>query len=333
LTTVITRSRTDGDKNERITVFRTREKIIIPIILSIKSNSSRHTTIMSWHTTTVVCHDISSLEYCIKIIERYCDVFDIQINAKKTKCMVFGPIKSIVEPEIKVNGQILEIVENFKFLGVHIERGGKHDKHISIRRTAFLSGLTEIENLGFSKSDVPVRMKSLLYTSLVRSKLMYGMECFKLNERVVKKEIISLESNAIKKACGLNKRSKSTILLYALNITPIKLYILKRKLFFVLQLILNEATNELITSGVHATLNDVLSLIGVRSRDVGLGRMRYQGVIRSLVTKKLEEIRTIEKSITESKIVVSIKYLLQNRNRENDDTLQYLLDPRRCGDG
>jgi len=36
-------------------------------------------------------------------------------------------------------------------------------------------------------------------------------------------------------------------------------------------------------------------LIGVKSEDAGLGRMRYQGVIRSLVVKKLEEIRTIEK--------------------------------------
>ena len=58
-------------------------------------------------------------------------------------------------------------------------------------------------------------------------------------------------------------------------------------------------------------------MIGVKSEEAGLGRMRYQGVIRSLVTKKLEEIRTIEKNIKESKLTVSIKYLLQNRNREN----------------
>jgi hypothetical protein len=53
----------------------------------------------------------------------------------------------------------------------------------------------------------------------------------------------------------------------------------------------------------------------------------------SQVIPMSQVIRAIEKNIKESKLTVSIKYLLQNRNRENDDTLQYLLDPRRCGDG
>ena len=81
--------------------------------------------------------------------------------------MIFGTIKSIVEPEILVNGQILEIVDTFKFLGVHIERKGNPDKHIKIRRTAFLSGFTEIENLGIGNNDAfELLAKSLPYSVL-----------------------------------------------------------------------------------------------------------------------------------------------------------------------
>jgi hypothetical protein len=75
-----------------------------------------------------------------------------------------------------------------------------------------------------------------------------------------------------------------------MGVTPLKLYILKRKLFFILQLLVNKATNELITLGVHRTLRDVLDIIGVKDEDLALGRDRYEGIVRSLVVKKLEEI-------------------------------------------
>lgn len=281
--------------------------------------------------TTLVCESIDSLNKCIRNIEKYCDIFDIAINAKKTKCMILGKIKTIVEPEIKVNGQILEIVDTFKFLGVHIDREGNFIKHMCVRKSAFFSGLTEIERLGMNEPDVPISMKCLLYTSLVRSKLLYGMECLNLKSKFVQKEISSLESNTLKRACGLNKLSKTTGLLYAMGITPLELYILKRKLFFILQLLQNKATNELVENGIHRSLDSTLELIGVNREHKQLGPNRYRGIIRSLVVKKLEKIRDTEREIRESKLVQAVNYLLKHRNHENNDTLQYLLDPRRCG--
>ena len=77
--------------------------------------------------------------------------------------MILGSIRSIVEPEVKVNGQILELVDSFKFLGVHIDRDGGYKNHMKIRRSAFFSGITEIERLGVNECDIPINMKSLLY--------------------------------------------------------------------------------------------------------------------------------------------------------------------------
>ncbi len=64
---------------------------------------------------------------------------------------------SIVEPEVRVRCQILDVVETFKFLA-----------YILIE---MLDGMTEIERLGVNDCDLPKCMKSLLYTSLVRSKI------------------------------------------------------------------------------------------------------------------------------------------------------------------
>ncbi len=279
--------------------------------------------------TTVVCETLNNLNKCIAIIENYCDLYDIKINAKKTKWMQFGDSKSIVEPIVRVNGEILEKVEQFKFLGVIISSNGKPDNHLSKRKSLFFNGVTEVTNLGLNKADVPIGMKSLLYTSLVRSKFMYGLETISLSKSRVKQDLSKLENYTLKKACGVNKNSKSTCLIYAMGITPIELYIVKRKLYFILQLLSNKATNELVTKGIHRSLDDIFVMIGIEDKHISLGRDRYQGLIRSMVLKKLEEIKAGETGIKNSDLVNSIRYLLSNRCSGNDDTLQYLLDPRR----
>ena len=149
----------------------------------------------------------------------------------------------------------------------------------------------------------------------------------------MRKNLSVLESSAIKKACGVNKFSKSTTLLYALNITPLEIYIFKRKLYFILQLLKNKATYELMIRGIHHSLDDVLKIIGVKVDDILLGPNRYFGVISSLVIRKLDEIKILEKRIKESRLISSVNYLLKHISRDNDDSLQYLLDPRREGDG
>ncbi len=242
--------------------------------------------------------------------------------------MIFGQINSIVEPEIMVNNQIIENVKTFKFLGVHIDREGTFKSHIATRKTAFFSGISEIERLGVNKIDVPISMKSLLYTSLARSKLVYGLEVINFDSKTQTK-LSTLESNFIKRTCELNKFSKSTILLYALNITPIKLYALKRKLQFIIQILNNSSTKELIGKGKHESLTEIFENIGVNKDHFNLGEDRYLGIIRSLTLRKLCDIIGCEKTIRETSLVVSLEYLLGRRTPENNDTLQYLLDPRR----
>ena len=150
--------------------------------------------------TTVVCETLNNLNKCIAIIENYCDLYDIKINAKKTKWMQFGDSKSIVEPIVRVNGEILEKVEQFKFLGVIISSNGKPDNHLSKRKSLFFNGVTEVTNLGLNKADVPIGMKSLLYTSLVRSKFMYGLETISLSKSRVKQDLSKLENSKKKHA-------------------------------------------------------------------------------------------------------------------------------------
>jgi hypothetical protein len=100
---------------------------------------------------------------------------------KKNKWIHFGEPTSIIEPIIKINGDTLEKEKYFKFLGVMIESNGSHRLHLEKRRSLFMKRIGVIQRLGIRKRDVPIGMKSLLFTSL--------------------------DSSAIKIACRLNLRS------------------------------------------------------------------------------------------------------------------------------
>ena len=85
-----------------------------------------------------------------------------------------------------------------------------------------------------------------------------------------------------------------------MNINPIKLYLYKRKLYFILQLLNNKSTAELLSSGVHRTLDSMFETIGIKNSHVGLGLDRFKGIIRSATIKKLDNVQLSEKASKES---------------------------------
>jgi hypothetical protein len=64
--------------------------------------------------------------------------------------------------------------------------------------------MSEINTLGFNDNKVPVKVKSLLYQTLARSKIMYGLEAMKINENDTKSLLTKLEGNVIKRCNSLS---------------------------------------------------------------------------------------------------------------------------------
>ena len=64
--------------------------------------------------------------------------------------------------------------------------------------------------------------------------------------QILKKKIKTADSTLIKKMIGLTKRARSTKLLTALDIEPMDILLIKRKLLFIRRLANNPYTNQLI---------------------------------------------------------------------------------------
>ena len=57
----------------------------------------------------------------------------LSLNVKKTKAMLFHmPQKKIIVPKIKINGTIIEFVDNFNFLGINLNKHLNWNPHVKI---------------------------------------------------------------------------------------------------------------------------------------------------------------------------------------------------------
>ncbi len=130
----------------------------------------------------------------------------------------------------------------------------------------------------------------------MKSKLIYGLETVKLDKSSLKKYLSRLESNCLKIACGLNTRSRFTPLLYGMGNTPIEVYIYKRKICFILQLI-----------------RKIIASIGIREEMKSEGHETYQGKIELACFEKLREIASSEKIIKSTSLVIAVEFLLKKK--------------------
>ena len=78
-----------------------------------------------------------------------------------------------------------------------------------------------------------------------------------------------------------------------MGITPIALYLFKRKINSILQLLKNTATSELLTKGIHASIKDTIEKLDIKSTYVEFGEERYRGIIRSRCLQKLAVINIV----------------------------------------
>lgn len=106
----------------------------------------------------------------------------LKLNSKKTKLMQIGkPRTNIIN--VSVNGQPIEEVSNFKYLGANKYHNGDCSKDIAAKIAIAKHRMTELTPLWKDK-DVPVRLKMKLVKAMVWTTLSYGSEAWtiKIND-------------------------------------------------------------------------------------------------------------------------------------------------------
>ena len=80
--------------------------------------------IMYADDTVLFANSKDNLQRCLDGLKEYCDKWKLQINADKTKIIIFSKQKDRVENTFVIGDEEVEAVEEFKYLGVIFKFNG-----------------------------------------------------------------------------------------------------------------------------------------------------------------------------------------------------------------
>ena len=103
-------------------------------------------------------------------VKRKTEQSDLKLNIQKTKIMASGPVTSW-----QIDGETMETVKDFIFLGSKITAYGNSSHEIKRHLLLGRKAMTNIENI-LKIRDIPLLIKVRLVNAMVFPVVMYGCE-------------------------------------------------------------------------------------------------------------------------------------------------------------
>ena len=104
----------------------------------------------------------------------------MKVNRRKTECMCVN--KKQVKGTVKMQGEDVAKVEDFKYLGSTVQRNGECGREVKKRVQAGLNGWRRMSGVVYDRR-VPARVKGKVYRVAVRPAMLYGLETVALTNR------------------------------------------------------------------------------------------------------------------------------------------------------
>lgn len=130
---------------------------------------------------------------------------NLKINTDKTKIMVIG--KNNTQTKIQLNGQELEQVDSFKYLGVTIQKDGQNEAEINNRIESANKVYFALSNTFVRKKEVSKKTKLTVYNTIFKPILTFGSESWTLTKQQENK-IQASEMKYLRGIMGVTKRDR-----------------------------------------------------------------------------------------------------------------------------
>jgi hypothetical protein len=130
--------------------------------------------------------------------------FGLMINAEKTKTMVIEKIKE-TPITINIQGENIEQVEKFVYLGGLINSDGSNEKEIQRRigRRPTSQAFGKMNRIWRSK-ELTKKTKIQVYETMIQPILLYGSECWTMRKQD-EKRILTAEMSWLRKIAGVSR--------------------------------------------------------------------------------------------------------------------------------
>ena len=141
------------------------------------------------------------------------------------KCKILHVSKQDINGDninIKMGGENLEVVDDFKYLGTLFHKNGKIGQEIKNRIQQANKIYYAINNTILGKNEISRETKLQIYKSVYVPTLLYGSESWPINHRI-ESQIVASEMKFLRRIVGKTRRDRerNTTVREELKITPI----------------------------------------------------------------------------------------------------------------
>ena len=175
---------------------------------------------------------LKGLQKILILCEKYCEKWDIRLNEKKTKNLVFGKGQT-PNHEVKLNGAPIPWVEKWDYLGLKLKSGPSFGCCIREKVSKFYGALNSILRIE-GKSDDMV-MLNLLEAHCIPI-LSYGIEVLHVSDSDELRKLRVAYNSVYRNMFGYTKRESVTALQHSINRPTWEELTKKRKESFLLNL-------------------------------------------------------------------------------------------------
>ena len=168
--------------------------------------------------TVIIAESAIDLQKALDKLHDYCCLWDLSVNAEKTKVVIFGNGKIRNKPRIMLSNKELDIVSCYKYLGIEFNYNGKITvtiKHLSDQaiKAMFLL-ISKIRKL-----NLLIDIQIHLFDSTIKPILLYGCEVWGMcNTKIVETFYLKFLKNTLK----LSKRTPSIMVYGEVGRTPLE---------------------------------------------------------------------------------------------------------------
>ena len=190
----------------------------------VKSKEFADDIILSITAKTIEEADLH-MQIAIDMFEEWAKETGLTINTSKTKAMAFTN-KGCPTPRLYLNNQEIEAVYKFKYLGITFDAPRlTWGDHIEDLLNSCENSLKLMKAMAFSKYGADRKSLLLLYTSVIRSKILYSSPMLITTCRSNLESLEQIQSKALRIATGALKSSPIEALQCEADIPSINLMI------------------------------------------------------------------------------------------------------------
>ena len=153
--------------------------------------------------TALVAESEDQLQCLVREFGRVCDRRKLKVNVDKSKVMKIGEDTEPVVIDIMLNGERMEVVNSFKYLGSCFSNEGGVKEDVSMRVREGMKTFGAMKRV-WSERSVSMRVKRELYERIVVPTVMYGSETWGMNV-VERNKLDVAEMKCMRSMCGVTR--------------------------------------------------------------------------------------------------------------------------------